>query len=439
MSDDIDFDEIKNNGTFCIYPFVHQIITSAGTLMPCCPSMDDDYGAAKDLLNEWNGEYMRELRRALVEGEKHGNCAKCWKREAVGDESFRERYNKIYLHRKKDVADSHAELVKNTIRNGMRVDTTQSSIEFRFGNLCNLQCKMCHPNSSSQIVKDLDRLKVIDPEGFDHIGAPHLQGNPSDYLWYENPQIWETIDQIIPNLDRVHITGGEPTLSIETIRFMERCIELGYADKIFISFCINATNLPDRFMNAIKQFKCVNISLSIDGIGPSFEYIRYPGNWEKVKTNILRIFTELNDPKKHFIGYNVAVQIYNIVNLGEIINELLAIPKSVGYQGDVRFDNMYVIDHPTMISINGGLTPAVRREALQRMLEWYHTDKEKITYPLPEKSLDWILTILITQETGPHRAKQILRYSQFYDHNKKLSLEKALPELYDLLKQDANG
>ena len=35
-----------------------------------------------------------------------------------------------------------------------------------------------------------------------------------------------------------------------------------------------------RLMELLQQFKKVKISLSIDGIGPVFEYMRWPGKWQ---------------------------------------------------------------------------------------------------------------------------------------------------------------
>jgi len=69
----------------------------------------------------------------------------------------------------------------------------------------------------------------------------------------------------------------------------------------------------------IKDFKEVEIGVSIDGVGSHFDYIRHGLEYETVKKNVLRwqeYFTEHN--VKYFIDSISTVEILNVYYLPEI-------------------------------------------------------------------------------------------------------------------------
>lgn len=375
---------------------------------------------------EWNGEYMRELRRALVQGEKHPDCSRCWDKEQHGVPSYRQMYNQRMTSDRSRASD----IVERAIANDMVVEDQPQTLELRFGNLCNLQCKMCVPSSSSQIAKDMERLKQLDPEGYQEHGHTHFGYDANDYLWYEDAEIWEVIDRIIPHLEYLHFTGGEPTLSPECLALITRCVELGYASQIDLSFCTNATTLPERFIELIQQFHSLSLTLSIDGVGPSYEYVRYPGNWKKVRANIVRLFSELDKPHIQ-IGYNCAVQIYNILDLPKIIDELMAIPREVGYSGEARFHTLEIVIYPKILSIHN--LPQAPRTVARSILEgWINERRGNTDYPFPDEVLARIMDILETP-AEPGLEKRLIDYTRFFDQNKKTTMRTNAPLLYKLL------
>ena len=75
------------------------------------------------------------------------------------------------------------------------------------------------------------------------------------------------------------------------------------------------TNMQDRFLNIISQFKTVFFNVSIDGVGKIQEYIRYPSNWQQIDKN----FRKLISHKKTNVIVNVTPVIQN-VNLGYIVD-----------------------------------------------------------------------------------------------------------------------
>ena len=131
--------------------------------------------------------------------------------------------------------------VERSLANDYRVDAPPIYLDLRFGNLCNLMCKMCSPLNSSQISKDQDSLRKLDPEGFDrHLGTKHVL--PA-YDWQDDPEVTAMLDRYIPHIQTLYLAGGEPTLSAGAMRFMSRCIELGYAPRITFILNTNVTNI----------------------------------------------------------------------------------------------------------------------------------------------------------------------------------------------------
>jgi sulfatase maturation enzyme AslB (radical SAM superfamily) len=80
--------------------------------------------------------------------------------------------------------------------------------------------------------------------------------------------------------------GGEPFLSSTNFELLEQILNHGNSD-CFVSFVTNGSfNLTGQQKHILSKFKKVNFCFSIDGVGPAFEYLRYPLNWSKILDNI---------------------------------------------------------------------------------------------------------------------------------------------------------
>jgi sulfatase maturation enzyme AslB (radical SAM superfamily) len=76
--------------------------------------------------------------------------------------------------------------------------------------------------------------------------------------------------------------------------------------------------MPDQeWWQLWTHFKEVEIQLSIDGIGPRFEYIRYPGNWQQAIKNI---DTYISQQDKIKLSVSHTVSAYNIYYLDEFFS-----------------------------------------------------------------------------------------------------------------------
>ena len=70
----------------------------------------------------------------------------------------------------------------------------------------------------------------------------------------------------------------------------------------------NATVLLPEHMTRLSQIPNLELQISLDGIGHSYEFMRYPAQWTTVEANIYRIKNELKQAK---INFNFVAQPLN--------------------------------------------------------------------------------------------------------------------------------
>ena len=264
---------MKTSPTFCAAPFIHQHIGNAGTSRLCCAQ-------GGKFRYTWNDESMQEVRRKMLNGERVEGCEGCYHSESIGSVSHRNLMNQQFTKFKPNIEKGN--------ETGLPL-----TFDLRLNNICNLQCRMCGPYSSSQIEKQLKK-------------HPEL-------LKYDHPATKPR--NVFLNLSKakeVKLLGGEPMLQPEAYDILN---QLDSDVQIFITS--NLTNLNTRFMKLLKKFNKVKIHWSIDGTENTYEYIRHPAKWRIIEKNLKqfrREFPNIND------RIHVCVSVYNIFDFWKISN-----------------------------------------------------------------------------------------------------------------------
>nr|WP_298350817.1 twitch domain-containing radical SAM protein [Rhodoblastus sp.] len=149
------------SSTFCIYPFISLNITPGGSVKPCCAFMkeisvdDKPMSVYEHSLPEiWNSDFMREIRREMIAGERVAGCDYCYQQERSGVRSMRVVTNEIWIQEFAEPQEAIKQLFADVEANGYRVPNRCSGLELDVGNLCNLKCRMCNSQSSSGISSD---------------------------------------------------------------------------------------------------------------------------------------------------------------------------------------------------------------------------------------------------------------------------------------------
>jgi hypothetical protein len=86
----------------------------------------------------------------------------------------------------------------------------------------------------------------------------------------------------------IEFIGGEPFMINldQQISLLSALVDDNSAGNIELRYHTNGTKIPKDLFDLWGNFKKVAIWFSIDGIGDSFNYLRYPADWNTVQDNI---------------------------------------------------------------------------------------------------------------------------------------------------------
>lgn len=258
---------------FCVLPFVSIEADPMGKCKVCCLSYETipDIDLKNNTLTEaFNSPYMVNLRQSFLNGEKPANCNRCWAEEASGRTSKR-----MHSFARLRQLLGNAEFTKNT-------DGELMFLDLKLGNICNLKCRICGSFSSSKWAQE-----EIDIYNGNQIAKDNLEKG----RWpREAVKFWKDLTNLLSTAKYFEFTGGEPFLIDEHFTLLEIAVEMGYAKDIEIHYNTNLTTFPKRGLEIWPHFKMVEIAVSVDDIGPRFEYQRYGATWKKAMDNLQRLY-----------------------------------------------------------------------------------------------------------------------------------------------------
>jgi sulfatase maturation enzyme AslB (radical SAM superfamily) len=450
------------NQAWCPLPWMSVNVRNNGDLRVCCnANVGQDqglvkkedgsfYNLGKDGLHDFrNADLMKEIRKSMINGEFHPSCIRCERETNAGMQSRAYWERIIWKHHiDEDVAkeltdaDGSIDIDKNPVK----------YMDMRFGNLCNLKCRMCGPTDSNQWYEDT--VKLWGPQYKDSGQKVTLVKNNKGkyhpetdiYSWYENPNFWLGLEKEIYSIERLYIVGGEPLMIDQHYEFLQKCIDLDRAKKIIIEYNSNLTNIPERAWKIWKHFKRVQIGISLDAIGPLNDYIRNPSKWWKIEENMRKLDVAEGNFK---VWWAATVQIYNMVQLPEIMMWKIR-------QGFNRI-NKEVIDKPVISPhplhnpkfLNIKMFPKESKEWISKhFAEWKDRAREEIpnidalTEEEKANNLKWFCNILdhyekyMWAEDYSEHLQKFWYYNKTLDESRSESLKDVCPKTWELLLGD---
>ena len=311
-----DIDDQFPTETFCALPWLHLSTRPNGHMRVCCTAnasgvavnadstkkpvsesgvLRRDDGkpanlATTGLMESWNNEYMKGVRRAMMNGEKPSSCTKCFKEEEAGHRSKR-----IWETRKWINELGIEDIIRGTQEDGT-VDARIRYIDLRLGSKCQLACVMCSPHDSSNWVKEhkqihpnLKNKKLKETMKWEKESGK-LAWSGGSYNWHKkNPMFWDELYEQLPNLKQLYWAGGEPLIMDEHYMLLEKIIKDGLADKIELRYNSNGLEWREDLFDLWKHFRNVIFHFSIDDIGRRLEFVRYPINWQDAVSQITKL------------------------------------------------------------------------------------------------------------------------------------------------------
>lgn len=208
-------------------------------------------------------------------------------------------------------------------------------MDISFGNSCNQKCIMCNSNFSSQWLKD-DLLMMEE--------APYIRQQQNMQLknWSLS---YDHLDQIASlvseHTKKIEIKGGEPLYDKRFEYFVNKVLEIN--PNVAFSTNTNGTHFNQKNIDMLNRINKINIDVSFDGIGKTFEWIRNT-SWQEAEENYERCLQHV----KHTPNLNYTTMIYNVDHFEEFYN--WAADMSDKYQRPVACHFTQVVNTPKHLS-----------------------------------------------------------------------------------------
>jgi len=394
-------------------------------------SVFSDYTIKDQFVTEaLNGKSLRNIRKSMVSGQKVKGCEVCYLQESTGRSSNRQFANQEWTSRLGETRIQN--LIDSAITSDGILKDTIVYLDLRLGSLCNLKCRMCSPWNSIQIAKEHIELEKSDSQYKKVWRKEHGKFYPNfldNQEWFEQDIFWDQVISLIPNLHKVYMTGGEPTLIKNNFKFMQACIDQNRTD-IVLFFNTNCTNINKNFLELIKQFKKVYINASIDGIENVNDYIRPPSNWKLINENVEKLAQMPNVE----LGITPTVQIYNVFNLAKIVEWVYNLNSK--YNRDIFIDFLINVK-PRFLSVK--ILPDELRHLAAFQLERYIKSIPNNLLPFLTKNSTMGIIELLKQSRDSDYESQLKSfkiYTESLDTARNQNIADVDQRLSDLIKTE---
>ncbi len=412
------------NKNFCYAPFVHMYLHDTYDRKLCCLSKEKYRIQEKiptNLSEHWTSNYYQSVRKKMLNDEYVENCIHCYTQEAAGESSERDRYTMMFENRSIEVDLVHGSQYKTPI-----------DIEYRPGNLCNLKCRMCSPNASSQLDKEFKNNKnILAP-----IYTAKREVETSAFLNLTNDNI-EYLLSNAEHINQIKLLGGEPTIMPETIEILEVLIERNVLD-MHLHITTNCTNANEKFLELIQNFNvCYNFS--IDGTGKTLEYIRYPIHFDKLTENMQVLCKGVTDNNAQIL---YTLQAYSLPNIVEFLEWVVEMHSILQNNNDMPNDLGLLVSDlvgPTWASMqslpidkrNEWLDIALNHKILNHFSNSYN-EVARSEFKLIESNIKEVL-IRLRNDTTQHDMKSLIDITKRFDIVRQQHIKDFIPEIWEIM------
>ena len=273
---------------FCAAPWTHTYVSPQGERRLCCASREEasfqkqyiDSGTAEgkfepvSLEEHWNSDYMKDIRKRMLNGEKLSQCDVC-NDQILNLHTYRKYFTETLFPHKVD------DLVANT-RENEHYDPMPISYDYRISNLCNFKCRMCGEQLSSSWETEKKKYDLIDVKQ-----EPWLEPNTRKSISkFQVEVLEEELQRAVDNktIEEIYWVGGEPLMFERHWTIMQQLVDNGHAKNVTVRYNTNLSRVKYKDYNLwdmLPHFKNVNICASIDGAYEVGEFIRDGLKWDE--------------------------------------------------------------------------------------------------------------------------------------------------------------
>lgn len=341
------------------------------------------------------GLYLKDVKHGIISGNLDSHCQRCKDQENKGIRSLRQ----VFVDQAKNLGIAE-------VRDPDAPSVPQA-IEVRLSNLCNFKCRMCYPMYSSLLDKEVSanpQLKKYFHQGEVDYGKVH-----------SNQQLIDDIITMIPNLKWINLTGGEPMILPEVMDLIDEIIRQGHASNMALHITTNCSTIHPRMLDHFKKFKKIQLTLSLDGIDKTAEYIRHGTVWDKINSNFHQYGELLTNNRAIYANINIALSAYSILDIDRTMDYICQMRKQYGMTV-----NMVLVLQHLHYSV---LTGTTRKLAIESTTKALAILEEKVLSVMTQtkdavdlyEQLQSIKTLLETQPENNYRWNEFVSYTRELD------------------------
>lgn len=370
-----------------------------------------------DLESAYNSELLKKLRSEMMSGQKPEFCRSCYDIESAGGHSVRSDLVNHYGPR------MH-ELVNQTANDGA-VDVKIRYLDVQLSNKCNIQCQMCRPELSHGLKSYFEK-----------------SGRHYSSEWYERAQsTWvfegayrKLYEKIVPDLTDMLITGGEPFINETHYRMLEEAIRVGSAKNILLRYHSNMMSVPSRLIELWKNFRHIEVHMSLDGAPVVNEYVRYGSKWNRISENVSKLI-QLKKEMSLQMEVHTTFQALTLYGLPDLIQILVE-------WGDEMpvLPHFIWLEHPNHLAIRA--LPLEARQRAKERIENYlvlaepHFQSTRFSQHAQIKiqTLKSYLNLMMNEPVDENLTRELARHLREFDSIRGTSVEYSLPEIAEIIR-----
>jgi len=298
------------NKHFCPAPWLTFFTQPNGEVYSCCVGKTS-LGNINDRTPEQiiHGPANLEIKQKMLAGESVEGCRACHGKEASLQQDL--------LRMFRDVPDEFYQDINNF---------SLKYYDSRVSNTCNFACVYCGPVFSSTWAAELNQQHDI---RIDKKEKTDVKSYLIDNVQY---------------LEQVYLAGGEPLMMKENEQLLLAIKEQGNKIKKVL---VN-TNLSmiknNKIFDLLTEIPATQWVVSMESRGKIYEYIRYPGDWEIFKKNLLHLKEVC--PARKDITFNMVLCALNGFELWDTVDWLM----DEGFIPETISINLYNMGVPSKVN-----------------------------------------------------------------------------------------
>lgn len=238
-----------NAPIWCHYPF-RSLQTDGIYGTPCCTFKPI---RPIPIENYFNNNEILDVRQKILNRVIPDQCINCVESEKMIGSSFRTNANNFTFN-------------NNSQEYSIQGDNNLTHLYLTGSNVCNLKCLPCY-NSSFVRSLELYNLKL-------------LKHPPTS----RDSNFSQLLKQ---HVEKITIATGEPFYNKQVLEFLKEYPLHTNSTLVELDINTNLTNITTELLDfLVKNYKKVQIKGSVDGIGSTNDYLRYPSRFDEIEASI---------------------------------------------------------------------------------------------------------------------------------------------------------